>query len=56
MEIKELNNLSTFSNQDLQEVLTNCDEKLSKMTAVDNIDEVLRLQEDAVAELQKRSK
>ena len=55
MEIKELNNLSSFSEKDLNKVIADCDTKLVKMTAVDNIDEVLRVQEAAVAELQKRS-
>ena len=41
--------------EDLNKVIADCDTKLVKMTAVDNIDEVLRVQEAAVMELQKRS-
>jgi len=55
MKIKELANVSEFSTKDLNKVLSDCDAQLTKMTAVDNIDEILLMQETAVAELQKRS-
>lgn len=55
MEIKELKNIENFSTNELNEVITDCDTKLSKMTAVDNIDELLMAQELAVSELQKRA-
>jgi len=55
MEIKELKGIENFSTRELNQVITDCDEKLSKMTAVDNIDEILLMQETAVSELQKRA-
>jgi len=55
MEIKALNNLSSFSDKDLNKVIADCDTKLVKMTAMEDIDEVLMAQEAAVMELQKRA-
>jgi len=55
MKINELANVSTFSTKDLNKVLKDCDTKLTKMTEVKNIDELLLIQETAIAELQKRS-
>ena len=55
MEIKELIGIENFSTSELNKVITDCDEKLSKMTVVDNIDDILLTQEAAVSELQKRA-
>ena len=55
MEIKALSNLTSFSDKDLNKVIADCDTKLVKMTAMEDIDEVLMAQEAAVMELQKRA-
>ena len=43
MEIKELKNMENFSTKELNNTIQDCDEKLTKMTAVDNIDEILKI-------------
>ena len=55
MEIKELKGIENFSTKELNQVITDCDEKLSKMTVVEDIDKILLMQETAVSELQKRA-